>query len=231
MALATFGTLRARVVRGAGTPARVVVLCHGFGAPGDDLVALAEWMEVPDTAWVFPEAPMELGGLYGDARAWWMIDLEALERDLARGAPRERASEVPAGLSEARTALLALLPAVCAELGVGMERVVLGGFSQGAMLALDVALHAEPRPGALVLMSGTLLARSVWEPRLGAVRGLPVLMSHGRRDALLPYHAAETLRDLLVDAGAQLTWVPFDGGHEIPPPLLDEVEAVIRSVG
>ena len=225
--------LRCRVVRpeGDAPPRRVVVLCHGFGAPGDDLVALGEWIEAPDTAWVFPEAPMELGGLYGDSRAWWMIDLAALERDLQRGVPRDRAQEIPDGLAEARAALLALLPQIAKDFGVGPERIVLGGFSQGAMLTLDVALHSPDTYGALVLLSGTLLARSVWEPLLPRLAGVPVLMSHGTKDALLPYRAAETLRDLVAAAGAQLTFIPFDGGHEIPPPLLDEVEQLIVSIG
>jgi phospholipase/carboxylesterase len=89
------------------------------------------------------------------------------------------------------------------------------------MLALDVALH-DPRPLAgLVLLSGTLINRAGWEPRMKARAGLRVLQSHGTMDPLLPYRAAETLRDLLVAAGADLTWIAFPGGHEIPPPILE----------
>lgn len=224
MELVTLGALRARIVPPtAGPVTRAIVLLHGFGAPGDDLVALADWMDVPGAAWVFPEAPMELGGLYGDSRAWWMIDLARLERDLARGAPSERADEHPDGLPEARAQVIALLDAVRDRLGLPDDRVVLGGFSQGAMLATDVALHTERAFAGLVLLSGTLLARSAWAPRMAARAGLPVFMSHGRRDALLPYAAAEALRDLLAEAGLAVHWVPFDGGHEIPPPLLDLV--------
>lgn len=220
MELVSLGPLRARVIAPDGPVERVVVLLHGFGAPGDDLVALGEWIDAgAGTAWVFPEAPLELGGLYGDARAWWMIDLDSIGR-----LDRDRSEELPDGLVAARGQVSELLGAVRARFG---DHVVLGGFSQGAMLSLDVALH-DPRPlDGLVLMSGTLLARSEWQPRMAARAGLPVLQSHGRRDQLLPFGAAVTLRDLLVKAGLAVTWVEFDGGHEIPPPVLEAVTAAI----
>lgn len=225
MQLVTLGSLRARIVPPTpGEPVeRVVVLLHGFGAPGDDLVALAEWIEAPGTAWVFPEAPMELGGLYGDSRAWWMIDLDRLERDAARGRPSDRSAELPEGLAAARAAMIELLDGVRARFALAADRLVLGGFSQGAMLACDVALHNDRPLAGLILLSGTLLARTEWEPRMPARAGLPVLMSHGTSDALLPLAAAETLRDLLVAAGLVVEWLPFEGGHEIPPPLLEAV--------
>ncbi len=224
MKVVTLAQLRARIVtEGDGPPRLVVVLLHGFGAPGDDLVSLAEWIDLPGVAWVFPEAPLALGGMYGDARAWWMIDMARLDRDVARGAHSDRSEEIPEGMAEARGQLIALLDAVRDELGVADERVVLGGFSQGAMLSLDVALRTERAFAGLLLLSGTLLARQEWAPRMAARAGLRVLQSHGRRDAILPWAAAETLRDLLVAAGWRLDWIPFEGGHELPPPLLEEL--------
>jgi phospholipase/carboxylesterase len=219
MSLTPLGSLRARIVAPV-NPRLTVVLMHGFGAPGDDLVALADVLDLPDVAWVFPEAPLELGGLYGDSRAWWMIDLASLER------PTDRSGEIPPGLADARTALLGALDEVGRRFPTPL---VLGGFSQGAMLALDVAL-ADTRPLAgLVLMSGTLLARSIWEPRMAARKGLRVLQSHGRVDPLLPYTAAVTLRDLMAAAGMDVSFLEFHGGHEIPPPVLGAVVDFLQS--
>ncbi|HSN27128.1 MAG TPA: hypothetical protein VLT45_12605, partial [Kofleriaceae bacterium] len=73
------------------------ILMHGFGAPGDDLVGLAPYLDAP-VRFVFPEAPLELGGLYGDSRAWWLLDRARLEAELRDGAPRDRRSELPDGL-------------------------------------------------------------------------------------------------------------------------------------
>jgi phospholipase/carboxylesterase len=108
---------------------------------------------------------------------------------------------------------------------------VLGGFSQGAMLSLDVALHRPTPPAGLILMSGTLLAESVWKPRLNQLAGVPVLQSHGRHDPLLPFSIACALRDELRAAGAKLDWVEFAGGHEIPPVVLDGVTRLLATTG
>jgi phospholipase/carboxylesterase len=200
------------------SPRGVLILLHGFGAAGDDLVSLADWLDIPDAAFVFPEAPLELGGLYGDARAWWMIDPDSIGKD--------RSGQIPDGLANARMQVLALLDELV-QRWPGAP-IVLGGFSQGAMLALDVALHTEQPLAGLVLLSGTLIARKEWEPRMASRAGLHVLQSHGRRDPLLPYAAAETLRDLMIPAGLPVTVVPLDGQHEIPPPLLDLIAEFVR---
>ena len=218
--------LTTRIVDNGG--ALTVVLLHGFGAPGDDLVALAEVIDAP-ARFVFPEAPIELGGLYGDSRAWWMLDLARLEEDLRRGTPSDRRDEVPPGLPVAREQVGRLLDQLAARYAASPDRLVLGGFSQGAMVALDVALHRDPPPAGLILMSGTLVAEAEWTPRMPALRGVPVLMSHGRADMLLPYAAAELLRDRLRGAGAAVEWHEFVGGHEIPSIVLAAAGAFLRA--
>ena len=206
-----------------------VVLMHGFGAPGDDLLGLAPYIQAP-VRFVFPEAPLELGGLYGDARAWWLLDLARLERDLASGTPQDRASEVPEGLADARAHVTRFIAELEAKLAITDSQLVLGGFSQGAMVALDVALHLATPPAGLVLMSGTFLAEPVWGPRFASLAGVPVLMSHGRRDQLLPFSASERLRDQLRAAGAKVEWIDFLGGHEIPPQVVEAVGAFLRKL-
>ncbi|MGV3625427.1 MAG: alpha/beta hydrolase, partial [Archangium sp.] len=114
-----------------------------------------------------------------------------------------------------RKSVLALVKKVADGTGLPMKRIVLGGFSQGAMIATDVALRLEEAPGALVVLSGTLLTEDAWRPRAKSRAGLPVFQSHGRADPVLPFVAAEWLRDLLVDSGLQHEFVPFDGGHTI----------------
>ena len=198
-----------------------VILLHGFGAPGDDLVSLAEYLDVP-ARFVFPEAPLELGGMYGDARAWWMLDLARLERELRSGNPHDRSVELPEGLPAARHQVSRLVDQVAARYATTDDRIVLGGFSQGAMVSLDVALHRDARLAGVVMMSGTLIAASEWEPRMNKLAGVPVFQSHGRADALLPFVVAESLRDKLKTAGALVEWHQFVGGHEIPAGVLAE---------
>jgi len=220
--------LTTRIV-GADDAKVTVVLLHGFGAPGDDLVTLAQVIDAPGVRFVFPEAPLELGGLYGDSRAWWLLDLARLEEELRRGVPRDRRDEIPDGLPSARAQVGRLLDQLGARYAVTPDRLVLGGFSQGAMLALDVALHRPTPPSALLLMSGTLVAESEWQPRIKSLAGVPILMSHGRSDMLLPFSVAETLRDRLRAAGAVVDWHPFVGGHEISAESLGAASRILRA--
>ncbi len=208
-----------------------VVLLHGFGAPGDDLAPLWQVVDAPkDTRFLFPEGPLRVPNGFGEGRAWWMIDLERIARDQAAGRPRDLSGEKPKGFPEARQAVQRMLADLARHHGVDMRRTVLGGFSQGAMLACDVTLRLGRGPAGLAVLSGTLLAQDEWQPLMPARRGLRVVQSHGTQDPLLPYAQAERLRDLMTQAGLAVDWVGFRGGHEIPDVALDCLGRLLRSV-
>jgi phospholipase/carboxylesterase len=197
----------------------LVVLCHGFGAPGDDLVPLAEVLPAPPrTRFAFPEAPLALDGAYGESRAWWMIDLLRIEMGMRGGRGVDLAGEVPAGLDAARAKLVAVVDELARR--APAARIVLGGFSQGAMLAADVAARTDMPLAGLVLLSATLIAEKEWTPLLPRRKGLKVFQSHGTADPLLAYAGAARLRDVLAGAGLDTRFVPFPGGHEIPRQVL-----------
>ena len=233
MNVLSLGGLQARLVGGTdgngGGDGPVVVLLHGFGAPGDDLVPLWRVLGAPaGTRFVFPAAPIDLGPMYAGGRAWWPIDFEDRLRRRMRGDHGE--NDVPPGLIEARTSLVALLDDVVVKLAPPGGKVVLGGFSQGSMLSLDVALHGAHALAGLVLLSTTHLAAEVWAPRFESRRALPVFMSHGKNDELLPFAVTEKLRGLLEQSGWDITWVPFAGGHAIPQPVVDGIGAFLQRV-
>lgn len=202
----------------------LVILLHGFGAPGDDLVPLADSMDAPaGTRWLFPEGPLSLDWGLGDARAWWIIDFARLQEDRAAGRIRDLSGEIPQGLALARERFLSFLKELPRALPVDLRRTIIGGFSQGAMLTCDVALHTDYPFAGLVQLSGNLLAEPVWRPLAPRRRGLRVFQSHGTYDEILPYVGAERLRDLLVQAGLLVEWHSFRGGHEIPEPVLKQL--------
>ncbi|HEY1692347.1 MAG TPA: alpha/beta fold hydrolase [Polyangiaceae bacterium] len=214
--------------REGGGEGPLVVLLHGFGAPGDDLASLWRVIDAPaGTRWAFPAAPLALDATgYAGARAWWMIDIERHLTAMERGetdAPRE----TPPGMDEARAKVVAMLDAL--EAAVRPSKTVLGGFSQGAMVSCDVALRTERPLAGIALLSGTLAARDAWEPRVATRKGLRVFQSHGQSDAMLPYARAETLRDMLREGGLDVTWVPFRGGHEIPQSVVSGLGTWLRA--
>ena len=229
------GGLRTRVIGGTddkgGGNGPVVILLHGFGAPGDDLVPLADVMDVPaGTRWLFPEGPLSLSFGPRDARAWWLIDMARIEADRAAGRVRDLSQDLPKGLALAREKMLAFLKEVEQKFGADPRRTVLGGFSQGAMLSCDAVLHTDRHYAGLVQLSGNLLAQPVWSPLMPKRKGLPVFQSHGMQDEILPYAGAERLRDELSKSCLAVEWIAFHGGHEIPNVVLKRLGAFIQSV-
>src|SRR6478735_2349298 len=151
------GTLTAHVTGGTdregGGTGPVVVLMHGYGAPGTDLVSLWRELAVPhEVRFVFPEAPLEtdFGG-----RAWWPIDMIRLQTErFSEGGAERLMAEVPPGIDAARAAVLELLAVLERDFGAVPEQTLIGGFSQGAMLATDVVLRSSRAFGGLALLSG-----------------------------------------------------------------------------
>ncbi len=237
MKTVTLGRLEATLTGGTdregGGDGPVVVLLHGFGAPGTDLVGLWRVLDVPrEVRFVFPKAPIVLGGMPGglDSRAWWNLDLEGVQRALARGEPRDLSGGLPDGLAEAHDLVVELLDALAEHHGAAPERTVLGGFSQGAMLSTDVVLRRARPFAGLVVLSGTLLARETWTPLMADRAGLPVFVSHGRTDPLLPFAGAEALHGLFTAAELASEFHAFSGQHEIPGGVLDSLGGFLRRV-
>lgn len=228
----TFGKLRVRLTGGTdregGGDGPVVVLLHGFGAPGDDLVPLWRVLDVPhEVRFVFPEAPLSLAEAgFPGGRAWWMLDLEALQRR-GQGEAQDRSAETPEGLDDAKAQLLEMLEVLQARMSVTPAQVVLGGFSQGSMLACACALDGFS-PAGLVLLSSTLIDSGRWLPAMPKLAHVPVLQTHGRSDQVLPIEGARALHAALVDHGVGVRWVEFGGGHELPPTALEATAAFIQ---
>jgi phospholipase/carboxylesterase len=234
--------LQCRVLQEGDAAAKAcVVLCHGFGAPGDDLVGLyGELMEsepkLHGVRFVFPQAPLSLAalGYPPGSRAWWNIDWEQIQK-LSVGdatAIREFRKREPEGMAAARAMMLKLVQELLAATSLPMNKLVLGGFSQGAMITTDVALRLEEPPAALVTMSGTLLIEDAWRPKAAARKGLPVFQSHGRQDPVLRFDAAQLLKQMYEEAGMGVDWHEFDGGHGIPLDVFRALGAfLVRTLG
>lgn len=196
----------------AGAP--VVVFFHGYGADGADLAPLAFELDLPRPArWLFPDAPLSLGEWGG--RSWFPIDTADIERAQSSGQSIDWSDRVPP-MQQASDQALEFL----AALGVPWSKLILGGFSQGSMLALDLALRAPENPLGLVVLSGNLIKSRDWSLLAPKRKGLPFFQSHGIVDPILGLPGALKLEGLLKSAGLSGTLLKFEGGHSIPPEAL-----------
>ena len=222
------GGLRTRITGGTdgkgGGRGPLVLLLHGVGAPGDDLLALVDVLNEPTgTRFVFPEGRLSLSFGPSDAHAWWLIDMARIAADRAAGRVRDLSQEIPKGLAPARETMLAFLKELEQKYSADPRKTILGGFSQGAMLSCDLLLRATQPYAGLIQMTGPLLAAQEWGRLLQKRKGLPVFQSHGMQDEILPYVGAEKLRDMLTHGGLAVEWHSFRGGHEIPRAVLQRL--------
>lgn len=217
------GGLRTLVVRVADPPRVAVIMLHGYAMGPEDLAPFAESIGVPGVFFL-PEAPL---AAEATGRAWWPIDQERRAHAIAAG-PRDLAKEHPQGAAAARTLVAQVINAV--ELRHPGCPLVLVGFSQGGMLALDTVLRERRRIAALALLSASRISADEWAPLAGQLAGLPILVSHGTHDLDLGFHAGEALRDMCIEGGATVTWTPFEGQHEIPLVVWRALRTFIQAI-
>jgi phospholipase/carboxylesterase len=178
-----------------GTPKQLVVLCHGVGADGHDLIDLApSWSHaVPDALFVSVDAPFPHDSGFG--RQWWSV------------ADRSPAV-MDAGVRRAAGFLDAIIAAELSRLGLSPEAYALMGFSQGAMTVLFTGLRRATAPRAILAFSGALIAPD----RLAAelANHAPVLLVHGEADDVVPVHRSRDAEQALRAAGVpvEATYVP-----------------------
>jgi len=228
-----FGSLRCTVIQSDTldeTHCGLVILNHGFGASGDDLVDIGAMMmdesEVVAARFrfVFPEAPIDLGpmGMPG-GRAWWPINMAQLAEINQTQDYSQLTRISPPGMPEATSLLSAALQEMQTTYRVEQDRIVLAGFSQGAMISTHLTLSTGLQPALLALFSGTLLCRDEWTRLAVAHAHCSILQSHGFEDPILPFGAATELSQMLSDAGFDVDFIPFHGGHTIPMNVLQKL--------
>jgi phospholipase/carboxylesterase len=184
-----------------GTATHLVVLCHGYGADGNDLIGLApHWQKLlPTAAFVAPNAPERCPGSPG--YQWFPIS-------------RLDPSEMQRGVTKAADALDSFLDAELARYQLSAGRLALVGFSQGTMMSLHVGLNRAAKPAAIVGFSG-MFAAAENPPTLGQ-DAPPILLVHGDADPMIPVEALFGSATALGRAGTSVQWHISPGiGHSI----------------
>jgi phospholipase/carboxylesterase len=198
-----------------------LILLHGLGADADDLAPVAQYLDLPETLRlriVLPDAPVRPITVNGGMRmrAWYDISPET---GLDSG--RE---EIDASVASAKA-----LVAREAERGVPPARIVVGGFSQGGVIALETGLGHDERLAGIVALSTYLHDPDHVTERVSLVNAeAEIFMAHGRSDPMIPIQRAATSRTLLEQLGYRVRWREYVMGHEL---CMDELRDLSAWLG
>jgi len=225
-----------RVVTAGGNGPTTFVLLHGFGSNAERWLPFANAISLHVAKgqgqghFVFPEGPFATTPPAGPkgGRAWWPLQLDSYIR--SPGTLPDMSQASPVGIEDAANRAGALLASLNSGWLHKPKRTILGGFSQGAMVAMETLLTKAPKLDALVLLSGTLVNEAKWRTLYAAHKGLPVFIAHGRTDEVLPFALAERMAQQLENAGLKVRWFPFDGGHEIPAEVVDALNRFLITI-
>jgi len=188
----------------------LLVLLHGYGSDEEDLMGLAPYLD-PRFRVVSARAPqaLEQGGY-----AWFDVQFTpfglVLDHEQARASRRQ---------------LEVWLEGLVGAGGVDRGRVFLLGFSQGAGMALGVALHRPELVAGVVFLSGLVVEEMIPEGAGEGLGSLSVLMAHGQQDPLIPIAQGRASRALLESLPVRLVYREFEMGHQINEECLEEVRA------
>jgi phospholipase/carboxylesterase len=186
-----------RLAPKSGRAKQLVVLLHGLGADGRDLIDVGrEWQDMlPDTAFAAPHAPDPYEGA-PVGRQWFPLTFQD-------------PGEFWRGVNQAAPALNAVLEAELAHHDVPASSLALVGFSQGTMMALHVGLRLATAPAAIVGYSGLVVLESGTGPEslASAIRSKPpVLLVHGDQDEVVPVEMLAFSKEVLAAAGVPCQW-------------------------
>ena len=193
-----------------GEPEGALILLHGRGATEADLHPLLDLLDPEHRLLgICPGAP--ISGIPPGGRHWYVV------REV--GSPdRETFMEaVPMGGS--------LLDGVLEERGIPWARTVIGGFSQGCVVSLALGLGTgRDAPAGILGMSGFLPRVDGWPLDTDSRPGLPVWLSHGSLDEVIPVEFGRAARDALEGGGLEVSYRETACGHSIDPALLPDIE-------
>ncbi len=191
----------------SGNTKNLMIFLHGYGADGKDLLGLADPLgeHLPDTAFVAPNAPQPCTG---NPMGFQWFPIPWLD-----GSSEEAAE---AGMLEASTMLNSWLDETMQAEGVSAANTILFGFSQGTMMALQIAPRRAEKFAGVVGFSGRLLAPEKLEQE--TISKPPVLLVHGDQDDVVPVQSLPEAADALTKAGFEVfTHISKGTGHGIAP--------------
>lgn len=205
-------------------PTHTILWMHGLGADGNDFVPIIHELELPPDAairFIFPHAPKQPVSINQGfvMRAWYDIKNINLNH-----------YEDEAGIRSSQHAITAMI-ARENQRGVPSTNIVLAGFSQGGVMALQVGLrHSDKLAGIMALSSYLPLAHTLVKEAHSANTSTPIFMAHGSYDPIVPILLAKTSRQQLLEAGYQVEWHEYPMEHSVCAEELIDISKWLRQV-
>ncbi len=196
----------------SGNPKGSIVILHGWGANAQDVAFLCSLLELPDVQFFLPDAPFP-HPYSTEGKMWYDLSNANFQTDFSQRSD----------LQASRKALTDWLNSLEEQTGIPLSQTILGGFSQGGAMTLDVGLSL-PLAG-LMILSG--YQHGALNP--GATIP-PILMVHGRQDQVVSIAAARQAASNLSKINAEVEYHEFDIGHEISPIVLNEVYKFVQEI-
>lgn len=190
-------------------PTHSIIWMHGLGADGNDFVPIINELKLlPDTAarFIFPHAP-ELPVTINNGyvmRAWYDI----LDPGMGN-------VEDEAGIRQSQAAISALIEQEV-QRGILSRNIILAGFSQGGVMALQTGLRYKKEIGGIIALSCYLSLSQTLDVEIShANRNAPIFMVHGNRDAVIPITKAKKSREQLLQSGCAVEWHEYEMEHSV----------------
>lgn len=201
-------------------PAGTVIWMHGLGADASDFEPLVPMLSLQQPLrFIFPNAPVRPITINGGAemRGWYDID---------PGAPL-------AGGEDIRQSCQAIAQLVEQEIANGMNanQILLAGFSQGGVIALELGLSYQQSLRGIMALSTYLHDHETISERLDFANvETPIFMAHGLSDPMIPITRAITSRETLLDLNYQVEWHEYAMGHQVCPQEIADIEQWLNQI-
>ena len=204
-------------------PSHAVIWLHGLGADGNDFVPVVKELKLPPLGirFVFPHAPMRPVTINGGfvMRAWYDIAYQELAF-----------KEDERGLRESQKLIEELIVRENTR-GIPSSRIVLAGFSQGGVLALQTGLRQSKLLAGLMALSSYLpMSPMIEVERNAASNSVPVFMGHGITDNIVPLALGKMSRDTLIKLGYEVEWHQYTMPHSVCPEELADIGVWLKRV-
>jgi len=197
----------------AGSPRTLVAGLHGLGSSRDKFAGLWERLGESDFIFAVPQAPYPFAVGSGVGFSWWLLNADEDDKERSARAAERNVVDLVSHLKKEYL----------------IDAVFLLGFSQGGAHTYTVGIRHHEIFDGMISFGGWFETERLQQDEIDRANGLRVFISHGTEDRVVEFEAAAQARSILSDAGYEVTFSSFEGGHRVPEEELRKVMSWLSS--